>query len=345
MPTILDEAAAGPTSSQPAVPLRARVAAFDQAFLVLGLTVLLVLVAGATTENFLTAGNLTSILNLSASFGILAIGAAIVILGKGLDLSVVGIGLGCAQATLAFMHNGTPEWRAIATMAGIALLIGLVNGVVIAYVEVPALFVTLATGMLAIGGIDILLLDQNVYGVPEGSLLASLSGAPVLGAPRPVLIAGVTFLLAWLFIAFTVPGRLIRALGDNPATARASGAPVRALQVLTYVASALLALLAGYVTVSIQGSVQTTVSSFDPILFTALTVVVIGGVSLAGGRGSILGVLAGALFVGVLNSVLVLHGLSSAVQDLIRGGVLIAAIGFDAWLHPRSEETAKSGEL
>jgi ribose transport system permease protein len=146
-------------------------------------------------------------------------------------------------------------------------------------------------------------------------------------------------------MGFTAPGRLIRAMGDNPATARASGAPVRVLQVLTYVVSAVLALVAGYVTVSIQGSVQTTVSSFDPILFTALTVVVIGGVSLSGGRGSILGVLAGALFVGVLNSLLVLHGLSSAIQDLIRGGVLIAAIAFDAWLHPRSDETSSSGEL
>lgn len=345
MPTILDEVSARPAPGPKAVTLRARLGAFDQALLVLGLTVVLTLVAGATTENFLTAGNLTSILNLSASFGILAIGAAIVILGKGLDLSVVGVGLGCSQATLAFMHNGMPEWRAIATMAAVALLIGLVNGVVIAFVDVPALFVTLATGMLAIGGIDILLLDQNVYNVPDGSTLAALSGAEILGVPRPVLIAGATFLLAWLFVSFTVPGRLVRAMGDNPATARASGAPVRVLQVLTYAASALLALLAGYVTVSIQGSVQTTVSSFDPILFTALTVVVIGGVSLAGGRGSILGVLAGALFVGVLNSLLVLHGLSTAVQDLIRGGVLIAAIGFDAWLHPRSEETAKSGEL
>jgi ribose transport system permease protein len=111
------------------------------------------------------------------------------------------------------------------------------------------------------------------------------------------------------------------------------------------VISALLAAVAGYVTVSIQGSVQTTITSFDPILFTALTVVVIGGVSLSGGRGTILGVLAGAIFVGILNNLLVLHGLSTAVQDLIRGAVLISAIAFDAWLHPRNEETEKSGEL
>ena len=327
------------------VTLRGRLGGFDQAYLVLGITVLLALVGGATTTNFLTTGNLTSILSLSAAFGILAVGEAIVILGKGLDLSVAGIGLGCAQATLALMSTGMPEWQAIGLMVGLAVVIGLVNGVIIAFLNVPALFVTLATGMLVIGGIDILVLTQNVYSVPGSSLLAAIGGGSALGVPRPVIIAGSAFLIAWLFISYTSPGRLIRAMGDNFDTARASGAPVRPLQILTYVISALLAAVAGYVTVSIQGSVQTTITSFDPILFTALTVVVIGGVSLSGGRGTILGVLAGAIFVGILNNLLVLHGLSTAVQDLIRGAVLISAIAFDAWLHPRNEETERSGEL
>ena len=327
------------------VTLRGRLGGFDQAYLVLGITVLLALVGGATTTNFLTTGNLTSILSLSAAFGILAVGEAIVILGKGLDLSVAGIGLGCAQATLALMSTGLPEWQAIGLMVALAVVVGLVNGVIIAFLNVPALFVTLATGMLVIGGIDILVLTQNVYSVPGSSLLAAIGNGSVLGVPRPVIIAGSAFLAAWLFISYTSPGRLIRAMGDNFDTARASGAPVRPLQILTYVISALLAALAGYVTVSIQGSVQTTITSFDPILFTALTVVVIGGVSLSGGRGTILGVLSGAIFVGILNNLLVLHGLSTAVQDLIRGAVLISAIAFDAWLHPRNDETEKSGEL
>lgn len=331
--------------SAPRMALRGRIAGFDQAFLVLGITVALALAGGITTTNFLTPGNLATILNLSAAFGILAIGEAIVILGKGLDLSVAGVGLGCAQATLAFIDNGMPEWQAIGIMVGLALLIGLINGVVIAFVEVPALFVTLATGMLAIGGVDILFLDKNIYNVPRGSFLDWLASGTILGVPRPVYIAALAFALAWYFVSYTSHGRLIRAMGDNFTTARTSGAPVRPLQILTYALSALLAALAGYITVAIQGSAQTTVSSFDPILFTALTVVVIGGVSLSGGRGTILGVLAGALFVGVLNNLLVLHGLSTAVQDLIRGAVLIAAIAFDAWLHPRNDETEKSGEL
>jgi ribose transport system permease protein len=339
--TTATTAVAAPTRQS----LRDRFGRTEQGFFVLAVTTALCAVGGITTANFLTFGNVTSILSQSAAFGIMAVGLAIVVLGKGIDLSVAGIGLGCAQATLAFMDKGMPELQAIALFTGLGLLIGVVNGVLIAYFDVPALFATLATGMLAIGGIDILFLSQNVYSVPAGSLLAELSHGSVLGIPRPVIIAATVFVLAWLFVSYTAPGKLIRAMGDNFDTARSTGVPVRALQVLTYVVAALLAVLAGYLTASIQGSVQTTVSSFDPILFTAITVVVIGGVSLSGGRGTIFGVLAGSLFVGVLNSLLVLHGLSTAVQDLVRGAVLIAAIAFDAWLHPRNEETAKSGEL
>ncbi|GHE93778.1 ABC transporter permease [Amycolatopsis thermophila] len=331
--------------ARPGLSLRDRLARAEQGFFVLVITVVLCVAGALTTEGFLTGGNFASLLRLSAAFGILAIGLAIVILGKGIDLSVAGVALGCAQATLAFMSGGMSEWQAILLMAGLALVIGVVNGLLVAYLEVPALFATLATGLLTIGGVDIFLLDQNFYALPPGSAISALSNGSVLGVPRPVLIAAAVFLLAWLFVTFTAPGRLIRAMGDNFATARSTGAPVRPLQMLTYVLSALLALLAGYVTVSIQGSVQTTVTSFDPLLFTALTVTVIGGVSLSGGRGTILGVLAGALFVGVLNNLLILHGLSTAMQDLVRGGVLIAAIALDAWLHPRDEETAKTDEL
>ncbi|MEV0075312.1 ABC transporter permease [Nocardia neocaledoniensis] len=332
-------------ATTPRPSLRDQLGRSEQAYFVLGITAVLCVIGAATTPGFLTTGNFASLLRLSAAFGILAVGVAIVVLGKGIDLSIAGVALGCAQATLALMSGGMPEWQAIAIAAVVALIVGLVNGVLVAYLEVPSLFVTLATGLLVIGGVDMVLLDSNYYALPGGSWIAELSNGSVLGVPRPIIIAAAVFVSAWVFVTYTSAGRLVRAMGDNFATARATGAPVRPLQVLTYVISALLALLAGYLTVSIQGSVQTTVTSFDPLLFTALTATVIGGISLAGGRGSILGVLAGSLFIGVLNNLLVLHGLTSAVQDLIRGGVLIAAIALDSWLHPRDEETAKSGEL
>lgn len=333
---------AGPTAARPS--LRQRVSAVNHAYLVLAITVVLAVLGVLLTENFATRGNITSILGLSAAFGIMAVGEAIVVLGKGIDLSIAGVGLAGSQGVLALMHNGMNQWQAVFWMLLIAVGVGVVNGVLIAFVEVPALFATLATGMLALGGITMLLFTDNLYTVPAGSFFSWINGE-WFGVPRPIYIAAVVFLLAWLFISYTSPGALVRAMGDNPETARTSGAPVRPLVVMTYVISAVLALLAGLVTVAIQGSAQTATQSFAPILFTALTVVVIGGVSLSGGRGTILGVLCGALLVGVLDNLLTKFGLADAVKDLIRGGVLLAAIAFDAWLHPRNEETEKSGEL
>lgn len=333
------------TESRPEFTLRQRLAHTEQGFFVFGLTIVLCVVGALTTEGFFNLDNFSSILQLSVTFGILGIAAAIVILGKGLDLSLAAVAIVSAQVTLELMRRGTSESQAIMLVVLFALVIGLVNGVIVAFIEVPALFATLATGQLVLGGVLVLFLEENIYSLPEGSAIASLTDGEVLGVPKAVVVGAFVFLICWMFISFTSVGRLIRAVGDNFDTARAMGAPVRPLQVLTYVVAALLASFAGYVMISTENSVETTGTAFDPLLFTALTVAVIGGVSLSGGKGTLLGVLAGTLFVGVLNNLLVLHSLSTAMQDIVRGSLLLAAIAIDAWLHPRDEETAKTDEL
>jgi ribose transport system permease protein len=333
------------TETRPEFTLRQRLAHTEQGFFVFGLTIVLCVVGAMTTDGFLSLDNFTSILQLSVTFGILGIAAAIVILGKGLDLSLAAVAIVTAQVTLELMRRGVSEGEAIVLVVLFALVIGLVNGLVVAFVEVPALFATLATGQLVLGGVLVLFLEENIYSLPEGSAIASLTDGEVLGVPKAVVVGAFVFLICWLFVSFTSVGRLIRAVGDNFDTARVMGAPVRPLQVLTYVVAALLASFAGYVMISTENSVETTGTAFDPLLFTALTVAVIGGVSLSGGKGTLLGVLAGTLFVGVLNNLLVLHSLSTAMQDIVRGGLLLAAIAIDAWLHPRDEETAKTDEL
>ncbi|MPZ62169.1 MAG: hypothetical protein GEU93_12915 [Propionibacteriales bacterium] len=325
--------------------LRQRLAHVEQGLFVFGMTIALCVVGALTTDGFLSLNNLSSILQLSVTFGILGIAAAIVILGKGLDLSLAAVAIVTAQVTLELMRRDLSEGRAILLVVLFALVIGLVNGFVVAFVEVPALFTTLATGQLVLGGVLVLFLEENIYSLPEGSAIAVLTDGSILGVPRAVLVGALVFLLGWLFISYTSVGRLIRAMGDNFDTARAMGAPVRPLQVLTYVVAALLAAFAGYVMISTENSVETTGTAFDPLLFTAVTVAVIGGVSLSGGKGTLLGVLAGTLFVGVLNNLLVLHSFSTATQDIVRGALLLAAIALDAWLHPRDEETAKTDEL
>jgi ribose transport system permease protein len=326
-------------------PFRERIADVEQGVLVIGLSVVMCVVGALLLNGFATSGNFETLLRQSAAFGILALAQSVVILGKGIDLSIAGVALGCGQATVALADAGMPEGQAIILMSLVAVGVGLINGYLIAYVDVPALFVTLATGMLVVGGVSIFILKANYYALPANSALLRFARGTVFMVPRPIIIAAAAFVLVGLALRYTSAGKLIRAMGDNFESARSMGAPVRPLQVLTYVVSALLALLAGYLTISIQGSVQAATSAFHPLLFTALTVAVIGGVSLAGGRGSIFGVLAGTVFVAILNNVLILLNLSAPAQDLTRGLVLIGAIFLDAWLHPRDEETAKSGDL
>jgi ribose transport system permease protein len=328
-----------------AASLRDRFSRVEQAYLVLIITGVLVIVAAVLNDRFLTIENFSNLLRMSSAFAVLAVGQAIVVMGKGIDLSSAAVAVALSQTYLSFITAGMPEMQAIVLVVVFAAVIGVLNGILVAYVQVPALFTTLGVGLLTVGIANTFMIKENFYRVPADSVLRSLTYGTWFGVPRAIVIAVVVFLLAGAFIALTSRGKLIRAIGDNISTARETGAPVRTLQVLSYVISSLLALLAGLVYVSLSGNSQTVHTSFHALLFTALTITVIGGVSLSGGRGSILGIFVGTIFVGVLNNLLLLQGLSSAVQDIIRSAVLLGAIALDAWLHPRDEETAKSGEL
>lgn len=325
--------------------LRARAGGMEQGMLVLVLTGALVVLGAVTTEGSLTLGNLQTVLQLSLGFGILAVGQATVVLSKGVDLSSAAVATVTGLVTLELMQRGFSEPEAIAAMIAVGLVMGVVNGLLVAYAGLPALFATLGTGALYLGGATIWLLQSNMYAIKRDSLIAQLTQVDVLGVRLYFLIGAAVFLLAWFVWDFTTFGRILRAVGDNPETARLDGQPDRPFLVAAYVWSALLGVLAGYILLSLYGSVLTAGSAFSPLLFTTLTAVVIGGVSLSGGRGSILGVLAGTAFIAVMNNLLTLHSFSSASEDLTRGAVLLAAVVLDAWLHPRDDETSKSEDL
>lgn len=318
---------------------------FDQSMLVLALTVGLIVIGALTTQGFLSPGNLLVILIFSAAPGIVALGLALTILGKGIDLSIGAVVLVTGQFTLELISRGWSEPAAIGAMILVAIVIGFLNGWLIAVLGVPALFVTLATGQLLLGGVKIWFLQSNLYTVDDGSLIATLGRGSLLGVPRAVLLAVVVFLLAWVFWSLLSFGRLVRAIGDNFESARTTGVPVRALQITTYVISALLGTFAGYLIVAREGSVTTTGTAFSPLLFSALIAVVVGGVSLSGGHGHVLGVLVGTLFIGIINNLLILHSLGPSTQSFILGATLMLAIVIDARLHPRDLETSKSGDL
>lgn len=325
--------------------VRARAGRVDQSVLVLGLVVILVIVGALTTPGFLQAGNFLVVLTFAAAPGVVAMGLAYVVLGKGIDLSVGAVAVVTGQVTLELMTRGWTETAAIVTVVVLTVLFGVLNGVLTAVVGVPALIITLGTGQLLLGVVKIFFLSSNLYALPDDSLISALGGGSFIGIAPAIWCAALVFFLSWLVWSFTAYGRLVRAIGDNIETARLTGAPVRPVQVSTYVVSALLAMFAGYMIVAREGSVTTTGSAFSPLLFTALTAVVIGGVSLSGGRGTVLGVVVGTILIGIITNLLTLNQLSATLQDFVRGFALLVAIVLDAWLHPRDEETSKSGDL
>jgi ribose transport system permease protein len=332
---------------EPSRSLRHRLAAIEQGTLVMGLTAILALVGVLTTRGFWTFGNFRVVLLLSSALGIVSVGQSIVILGKGVDLSVaVGAALAAQGSVELFTQRGFSEGQAVGLVLVMALGMGLFNGWLVAYAEVPALFATLGTMALFNGAIRVALLPTHLYQLPpESDIVRWMGRGAVLGIPSPIVLAAIVFVGAWLFITYTSPGRLIRAMGDNPEAARLMGAPIRPLQVSTYVISALLAAIAGLVIMGKDGGYSTIYGAGQDLLFESITVAVIGGVSLSGGKGSIFGVVSGAAFVAVIVNLLTLNNFGLLGRNFNRGLVLIVAVAADAWLHPRDEETAKSEDL
>jgi ribose transport system permease protein len=146
-----------------------------------------------------------------------------------------------------------------------------------------------------------------------------------------------------LFLSKTSIGRFVYAQGDNPEAASLAGISLRPLIVLEYVVVALLAWLAGLVWIGTTGSMQMSITQ-GTMVFDVILVVVLGGISLIGGRGSVLSVVVGCALIGTLLNAFTIMDVNSEVQNIIRGGVLLAAILLDNRLHPRDEETARQGD-
>jgi ribose transport system permease protein len=225
-----------------------------------------------------------------------------------------------------------------------AILFGVVNGAIISFIEVPALFTTLATGFFAFGLARSFLLDGVITYVPkEATDFAWIGQGSVLGVPMPVVAFVVLALLVQFFLSRTAIGRFIYAHGDNAETARLTGIAVRPLTMIEYAASAAIGFVAGLVMAASTASMNTQVIN-STLIFDVILVVVLGGISLVGGRGGVLSVVAGTALIGTLLNGMTILDLNNNYQNIIKGVVLLAAIILDNRLHPRDEETARQGD-
>ena len=183
-----------------------------------------------------------------------------------------------------------------------------------------------------------------VYANHAASELLFFGHASVFGVPMPIFVFAAAALVMHSFLSRTSIGRFIYAQGDNPDAARLTGIALRPQIVLEYVLVAVFAWLAGLVWIGQTGSMQTNMVVVGTQIFDVILVVVLGGISLVGGRGGVFSVVVGCALIGTLLNAFTIMDVNSEVQNIIRGVVLLVAIIVDNWLHPRDEETARQGD-
>lgn len=331
------------TTANGKLTLRGSLNRLGQEQVVAIIVVLLLLVFAVSLPGFAAPSNILGLVRSISILGILGLGMGLIVISRGIDLSEVAIMAGSwCVALIANRHGLPPFWTAILALA-IATGIGVVNGVVVAFVEVPALFVTLATTFVVYGVAYWIAPVYVVYAPQEAPGLLFAGRGALFGIPMPIFIFAAAALLVYAFLTRTSIGRFIYAQGDNPEAARYSGIALRPLAVLEHVLVAAMAWLAGLVWIGQTGSMQMTIVQGTQI-FDVILVVVLGGISLAGGRGGVFSVVVGCALIGTLLNAFTIMDVNSEVQNIIRGIVLLAAIILDNWLHPRDEETARQGD-
>ena len=316
----------------------------DQERIVLIIAAALFLAAAIFLPGFLEPSNLIAIIRSISVLGILAAGMAIVIIGRGIDLSAVAVMAMSVAWYLQMLGGGSPAWMALLYAVAAVLAIGLINGFLVAYADVPAIFVTLASGSFVFGFVRSQLITQDAIAVPSDHWIERLGRLRIEGIPSEVFIFFGITCIAFIFLRYTKWGRYVYYTGDNPVTARNSGIPVRPMLVLRYVISALTAFIAGLLTASSLLSINTRVVN-STLLYDIILVVVIGGIGLSGGKGSMRNVIVGALLIGIMLNVMTILDIPNIYQNLIKSTILLIAIIIDGLMNPRDEQTAQQGDI
>lgn len=316
----------------------------NQERIVLVLAVLLFVAAAIGLPGFLDPDNLIAIVRSVSVLGILAFGMAIVIIGRGIDLSMVAIMAMSVAWYLQLLNGGMSDGLAFTLVLAAVVGIGVVNGVLVAYAEVPAIFVTLASGSFVFGYVRSQRITQDAVAVPQGHWVELFGGVRYLDVPVEVFIFAALAGLTFVFLRFTKWGRYVYFIGDNPTAARNAGMPVRPMYVLHYVLAALIAFIAGLLTAASLHSINTRIVNSN-LLYDIVLVAVIGGIGLSGGRGGVRNVLVGAALIGVLLNAMTIVDIPTLYQNLIKAAILLGAIVVDGILNPRDEQTAQQGDI
>lgn len=319
------------TEAKPAAAgLARKIATSDSALAVLGIVVVSV-AAAAITDHFLSLSNLASVTKSQAVIAVMAMGELLVIISGGIDISIgATFGLAGSVAALA-MANGSPPYAAAVLALACGAAVGLLNGLLIAGLGIVPFIVTLGTMGIVRGLIFILADAQSIY-IDNAAFLALDRAAPA-GVPLPILIAAAACLAMHFFLSGSVLGGRVYAIGGDEGAAGMLGVRTGRVKLFCYVASGVAAAAAGLMSAAkVEAAYPRAGEGYE---FEAIAAVIVGGAAIAGGKGSALAAMLGALFIGVLKNAIIQMDISQYWQQTVNGVAVILVIMLSTLLSRR----------
>ncbi|WYQ41848.1 ribose ABC transporter permease [Bacillus sp. FSL W7-1321] len=288
---------------------------------------LIILIISILNPGFLSASNLLNVLRQVSINALIAFGMTFVILTGGIDLSVGAILAFSGAVTATLLSSGMDPILAILIGLLVGAALGAINGIIIAKGKVAPFIATLAT-MTIYRGATLMFTDgRPVSNLGDSTLFQMLGGGYFFGIPMPAITMMISFVILYLILKKTTFGRRVYAVGGNEEASILSGIKVDRIKIYVYSLTGFLAAIAGVILTSRLNSAQPTAGTMYEL--DAIAAVVLGGTSLTGGKGWIVGTLIGALIIGVLNNGLNLLGVSSFFQQMVKGSVILLAVLLD----------------
>lgn len=310
-----------------------RIRGMQETTSLLVILIAVVLVMSQTSDTFFTPRNLSNMLLDISVIGILAVFTTMLMISGGLDLSVASTVALCG-VVIGVYQESWGIWPAAGAAIAVSAVVGVLNGFLVTYVGINPLITTLGMLSAARGiafvladGLTIPVFDLSGTQIEQYDQYYQLGEGVLFGIPVPVLVMGLLFVIGILVMQFTTYGRAMYAIGGNAEASKLAGLSVKRYRMFAYILSSVSAGLASVI-------LTARLYAADPkaapgIELTVITAVVLGGVSLAGGKGSLIGTVLGVLILSTLLNGLKLMGTSTDFQNIAQGVVLLLAVGFD----------------
>ena len=323
----------------------------NQELIILIVTVVIFAGFSVFLDKFFSTGNLLTLMRSVSILGILSIAMAVVVISKGIDLSLIAtLAVGTALASVLSSGDVLPSidlpfiYAVILGFIFTAILCAM-TGILVAYWDMASVFVTLAMAGVIYGlGRTLFIRDELNYLPEDAAWLEYLGRGQLFGVPMPIICFLMLAIIMHLLLTKTTFGKFVYSIGDSGLAARTAGVPVRPILVMIFILAGTVAYFAGLLTAGAISSINTRMVA-GSMIYDVLLVVVVGGIGLSGGKGGMHNIILGTLLIGTLLNGMVIMDISFIVQNLIKGIILLLAIMTDTLLNPRDEQTTQQGDI